>query len=131
MRMVNVIVPKRKEETIRLIDADAIQLPKGFFENVDNVPKFYEWLNSLPTVPAAPRWVRCEDELPKQNIQCLVTDAEGNCAVGYYRNDAKAWDSPFFGWVERSNEDYYEDGDLCRIGKVVAWMPIEPPKEGE
>lgn len=37
----------------RLVDADSIKLPKGFFEKVDNVPKFYEWLNSLPTtVPA-------------------------------------------------------------------------------
>lgn len=35
---------------MRLIDADAIKLPKGFFESVDNVPKFYEWLNSQPTI---------------------------------------------------------------------------------
>ena len=34
----------------RLVDADVIKLPKGFFEKVDNVPKFYEWLNSLPTI---------------------------------------------------------------------------------
>lgn len=77
----------------------------------------------------APRWVRVEDELPEPNIQCLVRDDDNNCAVGYYRQDAKAWDSPFFGWLERDDE-YYEDGDLCRIGKVVAWMPLpEPPKE--
>lgn len=35
---------------MRPIDADAIKLPKGFFENVDNVPKFYEWLNTIPTI---------------------------------------------------------------------------------
>ena len=35
---------------MRLIDADAIKLPKGFFEKVNNVPKFYEWLDELPTV---------------------------------------------------------------------------------
>lgn len=35
---------------MRPIDADAIKLPKGFFESVDNVPKFYEWLNTLPTI---------------------------------------------------------------------------------
>lgn len=73
-------------------------------------------------------WHRVEEELPEPNIQCLVRDDDNNCAVGYYRQDARAWDSPFFGWVERDDE-YYEDGDLCRIGKVVAWMPIEPPKE--
>ena len=35
---------------MRLIDADAIKLPKGFFEKVNNVPKFYEWLDELPTI---------------------------------------------------------------------------------
>ena len=35
---------------MRPIDADAIRLPKGFFEEVDNVPKFYEWLSEQPTI---------------------------------------------------------------------------------
>ena len=33
----------------RYIDADRIILPKGFFERVDNVPKFFEWLDTQPT----------------------------------------------------------------------------------
>ena len=45
---------------MRLIDADEIKLPKGFFEKVDNVPKFYEWLGTLPTVDAV-EVVRCKD----------------------------------------------------------------------
>ena len=44
----------------RYIDADAIKLEKGFFEKVDNVPKFYEWLGKQPTVDAVPV-VRCKD----------------------------------------------------------------------
>lgn len=39
---------------MRLIDVDEIKLPQGFFEKVDNVPKFYEWLDTLPTVEAEP-----------------------------------------------------------------------------
>lgn len=35
---------------MRLIDADVIKIPKGFFEKVDNVPKFYDWLDDQPTV---------------------------------------------------------------------------------
>lgn len=35
---------------MRLIDADAIRLPKGFFEKVNNVPKFYEWLSEQVTI---------------------------------------------------------------------------------
>ena len=55
---------------MRLIDADAIKLSKGFFENVNNVPRFYEWLDTLPTIdpvkhgkwlphPTEPDWDVC------------------------------------------------------------------------
>lgn len=46
----------------RLVDADAIKLPKGFFEKVDNVPKFYEWLNTIPTIDPVKhgRWTKAE-----------------------------------------------------------------------
>lgn len=45
---------------MRLIDADAIKLEKGFFENIDNVPKFFEWLGKQPIINAVPV-VRCKD----------------------------------------------------------------------
>lgn len=45
---------------MRLIDADAIKLKKGFFENINNVPKFFEWLGKQPTIDAV-EVVRCED----------------------------------------------------------------------
>ena len=45
---------------MRLIDADAIKLEKGFFENIDNVPKFFEWLGKQPTIDAV-EVVRCKD----------------------------------------------------------------------
>ena len=34
----------------RLIDADALTLPRGFFESVTNVPRFYDWLANAPTI---------------------------------------------------------------------------------
>ena len=47
---------------MRPIDADAIKLQKGFFEEVDNVQKFYEWLNKLPTVAPQPgKWIKMSD----------------------------------------------------------------------
>lgn len=55
---------------MRLIDVDKIKLPHGYFEKVDNVPKFYNWLDTLPTVDAEPirhgHWVVDEDG----NITC-------------------------------------------------------------
>lgn len=45
---------------MRLIDADVIKIPKGFFEKVDNVPKFYDWLDDQPTVDPVKhgRWTK-------------------------------------------------------------------------
>lgn len=45
---------------MRLINVDELKLPQHFFETVDNVPKFYEWLNEQPTIDAVPV-VRCKD----------------------------------------------------------------------
>lgn len=52
-------LPVRRYNKMRLVDADEIKLPQGFFEKVDNVPKFYEWLSTLPTVDAV-EVVRCK-----------------------------------------------------------------------
>ena len=49
-------------------------------------------LTDLEDFPAASPWHRVKDELPEPNIQCLVRDDDNNCAVGYYRQDARAWD---------------------------------------
>lgn len=113
----------------KLIEATNIETSQDEMAVIDNI-LFRMWqMGWLDKLDAAYPWHRVEEELPEPNIQCLVRDDDNNCAVGYYRHDARAWDSPFFGWVERDDE-YYKDGDLCRIGKVVAWMPIpEPPKE--
>ena len=83
-------------------------------------------LDELVEQPASP-WHRVEEELPDKYTQCLVADADGKCAVGYYRYDCEAWDSPAFGWIESEDRIYIDDMPMG-IGKVVAWMPIEPPK---
>lgn len=60
---------------MRPIDADAIKIPKGFFEKVDNVPKFYEWLNEQPTIdPPQGEWeeriVECESPWLRRRFYC-------------------------------------------------------------
>lgn len=45
---------------MRLINVDELKLPQHFFETVDNVPKFYEWLNEQPTIDAVPV-IRCKE----------------------------------------------------------------------
>lgn len=120
----------------RLIDADAIiEVMKKCAENPENEQALlcYRYaqriLEEAPTVEPVPPWHRVEDGLPDKYTQCLVVDADGKCAVGYYRYDCEAWNSPAFGWIEMENRIYIDDIPIG-IGKVVAWMPIELPKEG-
>ncbi len=90
-----------------LIDRSAIKLPPHFFENVDNVPKFYEWLNSLPT--ASP-WHKVE-EPPKDSKPVICWEKQGFPYVDRY--------FPKYGWEFASNA----------LAEPIYWMPIEPPKE--
>ena len=76
---------------------------------------------------AAPRWVRCEDELPKEKGWYLVyaptyrggssSGKESAGSVMFSKWSGKTW-SIEVGYYERPN---------C----VTHWMPIEPPREGE
>lgn len=79
---------------MRLIDADAVKLPKGFFEKVDNVPKFYEWLDAQPTIePKRGKWIvrKRHEHFPsgKEYTElvcpfCGRTDHNGDgCYCGY------------------------------------------------
>lgn len=85
-------------------------------------------------------WISVKDRLPEDIIvhdptnddpyvveyevtdslkEYLVTDGE-NYAVGYWRPDAKSWDSFNFGWIEKSS---MEDS-IFGIGNVTHWMPL-------
>lgn len=65
------------------------------------------------------QWISVEERLPEEDVDVLVTDGE-DMMVGFYRDDAKAWDNVNYGWVERNNDDECP----CKIGKVIAWMPL-------
>ena len=87
----------------RYIEVEKIRPYKGFFEKVDNVPKFYEWLETLPTADVV-EVVRCKEcfyaipynerwTLPKKNnwMWCKryedVRMPEWFCADGERRKD--------------------------------------------
>ena len=61
----------------RYVDAEKIRLFKGFFEKVDNVPKFYDWLETLPTADVRENvhgmWIIDEDG----NLECSVCGHHG------------------------------------------------------
>lgn len=70
-------------------------------------------------------WIPVSKRLPDNNDEYLVIDADGNFGVGYYREDAKAWDSCNWGWLERSNST--DDTCPAGMGKVIAWQPLPGP----
>lgn len=82
---------------MRLVDVDEIKLQKGFFEKVDNVPKFYKWLGTLPTVDAVEvvrcencRWFGEEDDEDGQcwcNLNDISTLRHGFCYFGERKDD--------------------------------------------
>ena len=99
---------------MRLIDADALinELYKEW-NNCEIGNATWTWIREVvrdqPSVPTAPRWVRCEDELPKEDGDYLNYYADGYCAVNHW---SKGW-----GWM------YDEEA-------VRYWMPLpEPPQE--
>ena len=109
---------------MRLIDADALVADTRFFDG-------HEWhygytedeIKEAPTI-AAPRWVRCEDELPVKGEIVIVSDGKRTWDVGQYRCLAFSDDRTKWWWKGHT------------IKTVKWWMRKkdalpEPPKEGE
>ena len=112
---------------MRLIDVDAIKLEKGFFENIDNVPKFFEWLGKQPTINPV-KWIPTTESLPIPNsvyesvsVYYLVQNEYGDMMVAtfiQFPGGARVW------------QQMYQDGAIME--DIVAWMPLpEPWKGGE
>lgn len=96
----------------------------GFTAPDMTVHEFIE--DELPTIPA-PRWVRCEDELPDEVGSYLVyaptyiggSSSAKECKAGVM----------FARWLKGGHWSI-EVGYYKRPGCVTHWMPLpEPPKE--
>lgn len=118
---------------MRLIDADAnIETMKKCAENPENEQALlcYRYaqriLEEAPTVLAAPRWVRCEEELPKENGFYLVAVNAPYKGINVY--EYKPCNDMFH---ENENKWVRENGCYILNHFVTHWMPIEPPKDKE
>ena len=72
------------------------------------------------------KWISVEDALPENNEDVLVTDGEGY-AVGYWRENIKAWDSTVFGWLERDH-DWWPPCS-APMGKITHWARFQGLEE--
>lgn len=95
---------------MRLIDADEIKLEKGFFENINNVPKFFEWLGKQPTIDPVKhgRWEKDEKASKDHFEQIFICS---NC------HNMEAW-----GWTEVDTYKYCPNcgakmDDYCSYGE--------------
>ena len=82
----------------------------SFIEDADVHCAELEW--EINRLPAAPRWVRCEDEKPKERDYYFAFTADAEAFVGEYIPSVEQW---------------WNGDDL--ILTVTHWMPIEPPQE--
>ena len=75
----------------------------------------YRAIANAPTVDAVPRWIPCEERLPENESEVLVTDNNGHIRHAFY--DAQC---DWFGTYE---------GSMTII--AIAWMPLPEPYGGE
>ena len=125
----------------RLIDADA--LVKAL--NESGVPyraDVQEVLDAQPTVDAVPRWIPCEERLPK-DLEVVNITWVNHRPVGYYF-DIK--DKPFTATAIHYEDKWWWYSPICEdmlaeCGKsecdkmdadieVTAWMPLPQPWKG-
>lgn len=112
---------------MRLIDADVliekIGIGKDCAECQHNEEPFCRWkpdvvdvceaICTAPTIKPEPHWIPCSERLPKEEIQdywvCLENGYQQQCRWMRYGH--------FYEWHT--------------VAKVVAWMPLPEPYQGE
>lgn len=85
---------------------------EGYMDALDKVE---ETIKSEPTIEM-PRWIPCEERLPELKTECLITYL--------------SWSgSPV---IDIDSYDYDgKDGWFSHMDKVIAWMPLPEPYDGE
>ena len=99
-----------------LIDRQAVRLAKVPYD--EQLSEYERGWNDAceaiaDNVPSAPRWVRCEEELPKKNDTVLVRDC--GYRVLTYLGDGR-WEDDYGYGAEFVSDD-------------AEWCYIEPPQE--
>ena len=133
-----------KGETMRPIDADALI---DAIENSRRKNSIYAqfvraWVKEAPTVDAVPRWILCEERLPK-DLEVVNITWINHRPMTYYANIK---DKPFTATAIHYEDKWWWYSPICEdmlaeCGKsecdkmdadieVTAWMPLpEPYKE--
>lgn len=73
--------------------------------------------NTVEEIKAEHRWIPVTERLPEKFQACIVTDERRQCAYEYDYNPENEFTKKY-GW-------------RCSGRKIVAWMPLPEPYEGE
>lgn len=88
---------------MRLIDPIGLKQALVVSAILDDKKTIEQIIDEQPTIIEERKWIPCSERLPENEEDSLVTDGE-SMAVGYYRQDAKAWDNADFGWIENREQ---------------------------
>lgn len=85
----------------------------------------YDAIEALPVI-AAPRWVRCEEELPRKTRKFVVWVPVNNGPYPcWYEERTALWQAVEKKWyVDHNPKTWW-------VGEPTHWIPIEPPREDE
>lgn len=132
---------------MRLIDADALPRQTQIFEfngkRMENEIVNAKSIDNAPTVDAVPRWIPCEEKLPK-DLEVVNITWINHRPMTYY---ADIKDKPFTATAIHYDDKWWWYSPICEdmlaeCGKsecdkmdadieVTAWMPLPEPYKGE
>ena len=104
----------------RLIDADALKEYVGRVQ-LNSREKIFNLIDAQPTIDAEPQWIPCSERLPDRIGRYLV-----------YSTTIPVWKHHILNY-DPEYDQWFWDGlrsEECDI-KVLAWMPLPEPYEGD
>ena len=110
---------------MRLIDADAIKfyygglahIPYNDFIGIANY--FTNQIKEMPTITPEPHWIPVTERLPEKDGEYLTTwiDAQKKLCVNVFLVENGVW--------------YWNQKYIFPNWRIIAWMPLPEPWEGE
>ena len=89
-----------------------------------------ERLKAVKDYPIEPKWIPCEERLPKEHGMYLTTHLRGHITIERYgvHHDG---DRHMIGWGDTDLGEWPNYTHHHPMNKVIAWMPLPPSYKGE
>ena len=111
---------------MRLIDADALKTIRSIQSaDYNSIETIQHWIDNAPTIDAVPRWIPCEERLPEKEEKAYLVYLDNGhvCECRWWCLD------PVF--LKPTDNWRWHLMDKPQYTKVLAWMPLPEPYDGE